>query len=48
MFDNNYGKREIDIFNAVIKIMNEGIDLHSVKAADIAEAAGMGKGTLYN
>ncbi|HCO73662.1 MAG TPA: hypothetical protein DIT16_02275 [Clostridium sp.] len=48
MFDNNYGKREIDIFNAVIKLMNEGVDLHSVKAADIAEAAGIGKGTLYN
>lgn len=45
---NGYGAKEIAIYEGVMKLVGEGADLHLVKTADIAEAAGIGKGTLYN
>ncbi len=48
MKDNIHSEKEILIFNAVTKLMNEGVKLHTVKVADIAKAAGIGKGTIYD
>ncbi|MEG2934989.1 MAG: TetR/AcrR family transcriptional regulator [Clostridium sp.] len=44
----NFSEKEIMIFNGVIKLMNEGSNFHTMKASDIAAAANIGKGTLYN
>ncbi len=48
MINEQYSDKEIIIFNGVINLMNEGINLHTIKASDIAVAANIGKGTLYN
>lgn len=44
---NNYSKKEILVFNAVVSLVSEGIDLNEVKVQDIANKALVGKGTLY-
>jgi AcrR family transcriptional regulator len=43
-----YSEKEIMIFNGVTKLLNQGIRLHTIKVADIAEAAAIGKGTIYD
>lgn len=48
MENNTHSEKEILIFNAVTKLMHEGIKLHTVKVADIAKEAGIGKGTIYD
>lgn len=48
MENNTHSEKEILIFNAVNKLMNEGVKLHTVKVADIAKSAGIGKGTIYD
>lgn len=48
MLGEEFSHKEITIFNGVLKLMNEGINLHTIKASDIASAANIGKGTLYN
>lgn len=48
MITEQYSDKEITIFNGVIKLMNDGVNLHTIKASDIAAAANIGKGTLYN
>lgn len=47
MRDNLHSEKEILIFNGVIKLINQGINLHSIKVADIAKEVGIGKGTVY-
>ncbi|MBN1776249.1 MAG: helix-turn-helix transcriptional regulator [Clostridiales bacterium] len=42
-----YAAKEIDLFDAIVKLLNEGRSIHELKVADIASAAGMGKGTAY-
>ena len=42
-----YNDKQLVILESVIRLMEEGVDLRDLKAADIAEAAGIGKGTLY-
>lgn len=42
-----YSKKEQLVFQAVLKLIRQGVDLHTVKVQDIATAAGIGKGTLY-
>ena len=44
----HYSQKEIAIFAGVTALMRRGEELHTIKAADIAAAAGIGKGTLYN
>lgn len=48
MSNENFSEKEITIFNGVIKLINEGSNFHTMKASDIATAANIGKGTLYN
>ena len=43
-----YSEKEIAIFEGVRKLALQGADLRALKADDIARAAGLGKGTLYN
>jgi len=42
-----YAPKEIDLFDAIVKLLNEEKSIHELKVADIASAAGMGKGTAY-
>ncbi|NLW89470.1 MAG: TetR/AcrR family transcriptional regulator [Clostridiaceae bacterium] len=42
-----YASKEIDLFEGIVKLLNEGRSVHDLKVADIASAAGMGKGTAY-
>ncbi len=42
-----YATKEIDLFQGIVKLLNEGRSIHELKVADIASAAGMGKGTAY-
>ncbi|MGM9648894.1 MAG: TetR/AcrR family transcriptional regulator [Butyricicoccaceae bacterium] len=42
-----YTKKEQQIFQGVLRLIQQGVDLHTVKVQDIATAAGIGKGTLY-
>lgn len=48
MQNNTHSEKEILIYNAVTKLIKNGVKLHSVKVADIAKAAGIGKGTIYD
>lgn len=43
----SYSKKEQMIFDAVLCLMKQGVDIYTVKVQDIATAAGIGKGTLY-
>ncbi|EPZ59070.1 hypothetical protein H477_1823 [[Clostridium] sordellii ATCC 9714] len=43
MENNTHSEKEILIFNAVNELLNEGVKLHTVKVADIAKKAGIGK-----
>jgi len=42
-----YPQKEIIIYEGVARLVASGKDLHRIKVADIAEAAGIGKGTVY-
>ena len=42
-----YSEKEIAIFNGVINLLKEGRNPYQVKVADIANSAGVGKGTIY-
>ncbi|HHW71212.1 MAG TPA: TetR/AcrR family transcriptional regulator [Clostridiales bacterium] len=48
MGDKVYSEKQIAIFNAIIELMKNGINPYSIKVSDIAEAAGIGKGTIYD
>lgn len=48
MYNTSYSEKEILIFNGVTKLINDGVRLHAIKVSDIAEAAGIGKGTIYD
>ena len=47
MKNNLHSEKEILIFNGVMKLLNEGINIHTIKVADIAKSVGIGKGTVY-
>lgn len=40
--------KELAIYQGVLRLLREGADIYALKASEIAEAAGIGKGTLYN
>lgn len=42
-----YSAKEVAIFEGVVDLLQKGHSLHDLKVADIAVAAGMGKGTAY-
>lgn len=44
----SYSEKEIAIFNGVIALMEQGANPYSIKVSDIAKAADIGKGTIYD
>lgn len=42
-----YSEKEIAIFNGVIKLIKSGIDPYLIRVQEIAAAANVGKGTIY-
>lgn len=45
---NKYSEKEIQIFSGVLKLAGQGLDLSRITARQIADAAGMGKATIYD
>lgn len=43
-----YSEKEIAVFNGLIDLMKKGANPYSIKVSDIAEAANIGKGTIYD
>lgn len=43
-----YSEKEIAIFKGIIALMEKGINPYSIKVSDIAKAANIGKGTIYD
>ena len=41
-------EKELALFQAVIDLIEEDVDIHSIKVSDITNRAGIGKGTLTN
>lgn len=42
-----YSSKQILIFEGVLQLLQEGVPIHDLKVAQIAESAGMGKSTAY-
>ncbi|MBN1892152.1 MAG: helix-turn-helix transcriptional regulator [Clostridiales bacterium] len=42
-----YAPKEVELFEGIVTLLNDGRSIHELKVADIAAAAGMGKGTAY-
>ena len=43
-----YTEKELTIFSGVLKLAREGTDLSKITARQIADAAGVGKATIYD
>lgn len=43
-----YSEKEIAIFNGLVALIKEGANPYSIKVSDIANAAKIGKGTIYD
>ena len=43
-----YSEKEIAVFKGIIALMEKGINPYSIKVSDIANAANIGKGTIYD
>lgn len=48
MLDIDYSAKEIAIFKGVISLTEEGINPYNIIVSDIAKAADVGKGTIYD
>lgn len=46
--ETSYSEKEIVVFDGIIDLMREGANPYSIKVSDIAEAASIGKGTIYD
>lgn len=42
-----YSEKEKSIFKGILDLLNQGLGIHELKVSDIAVAAGIGKGTVY-
>lgn len=47
MKDSVYSPKEILVFQGFSKLIEEGISINNIRVSDIAKAAGIGKGTVY-
>lgn len=47
MNDTVYTEKEIDVFFAILELIKNGADFRSITVSEIASAAGIGKGTVY-
>ncbi len=45
---NNYSEKELSIFSGVFTLASQGVQFNRMTAKQIAAAAGMGKGTIYD
>ncbi len=43
-----YSEKQVAIFKGIIDLMEKGINPYSIKVSDIAKAANIGKGTIYD
>lgn len=43
-----YSDKQITIFNGIINLIKNGENLYTIKVSDIAKAADIGKGTIYD
>lgn len=43
----NLSEKELLLYQAVIELLDEGIEVHQIKVSDITGRAGVGKGTAY-
>ncbi len=43
-----YSEKEIAVYRGVLSLLGQGKDLYSLRVSEIANAAGIGKGTVYN
>ncbi len=48
MISPKYKEKELTIMRALLDLISGGASIAEIKASDIADAAGIGKGTLYN
>lgn len=48
MENTRYSEKEIAVFEGLINLMREGANPYSIKVSDIAKAASIGKGTVYD
>jgi AcrR family transcriptional regulator len=46
--ETGYAEKEIAIFNGLIELLRRGANPYQIKVQEIAEAAGIGKGTVYD
>lgn len=46
--DKNYNEKEKKIFNGLIRLIKDGANPYLIKVQEIADAAGIGKGTIYD
>ena len=44
----SYKEKELLIMRALLRLLSDGVGLSEIKTSDIAQEAGIGKGTLYN
>ncbi len=47
MSNDKFTAKQIAVFEAVTKLVNEGANLYEIKVSYIAQASGIGKGTVY-
>ena len=44
----SYKEKELLIMRALLRLLSGGMSIAEIKTSDIAQEAGIGKGTLYN
>ncbi len=44
----NFSNKQLDIINATIRLLNSGKDLNKITVQEIADFAGIGKGSIYD
>jgi len=48
MRSNQYSDKEIAVFNGLVGLLKQGKSLYKIKVSEIAKAANIGKGTIYD
>ncbi|TJX65924.1 TetR/AcrR family transcriptional regulator [Soehngenia saccharolytica] len=48
MRSNEYSDKEIAVFNGLAELLKQGKNLYNIKVSEIAKAANIGKGTIYD
>jgi AcrR family transcriptional regulator len=48
MRSNQYSDKEIAVFDGLVELLKQGKSLYKIKVSEIAKAANIGKGTIYD